>query len=124
MGTVIVFHATGGGENGVSGFSDEIQLSLRLPGGKYVVHGRIEVGNLDGDEQRGSCGLRIRSSLRFIDRLDFVLAEESAVYLALQGVCNLPEVEDTIDLTAGTYNGFSNQASLIAISVDDIKPPV
>ena len=125
MGTVKVFHATGG-LNGVTSFSDEIQLSLTLPDGKYVVHARIELGNTDSDEQNASCGIRIRSSLGFIDRLDFVLSERGAAYLALQGVCNIPTLkqQDTIDLTAGTFNGFSDQTSLIAMSVDDIQPPV
>jgi hypothetical protein len=122
MGTVTVFHTTGG-DNGVPDFSDNIQLSLKLPGGKYVVHARIELGNFDGDSQSTSCGIRVRSSLRFIDRLDFDLLGGGRAYLALQGVCDLRERDDTIDLTAGTFNGFSNQTSLIAISVDDIKPP-
>jgi hypothetical protein len=123
----VIFHTTGGGLNGVFGFDDQIQLELRLPPGKYVVHARIELGNIDGDDQKASCGIRIRSSLAFIDRLDFVLSGEGAAYLALQGVCNIPlrqQIGDTIDLTAGTFNGFSDQTSLIAMSVGDIQPPV
>lgn len=83
----------------------------------------MELGSSDEDGQNASCGIRIRSSLAFIDRLDFVLLGKSGAYLALQGVCNLLE-GDKIDLTAGTYTGFSDRTSLIVMSVDDITPPV
>ena len=130
-GDITARHVIGGGEeNGVSGFSDQIQLSLKLPPGLYVLRARIQLGNIDEDEQNSSCGLRIRSSSVFIDRLDFSLlgrgslAGRSGAYIALQGVCALSGSRDTIDLTAGTFNGFARNASIIALAVDVLIPPI
>ena len=108
----------------ISGFADTILVSLGLPAGSYVVHGRLGIRNNDSDPQDASVGIRTRSSLQYSDRIDTRLAPDQVqIYISLQAVVTLPE-RDTLDLTAGTYLGFVNNFSLIAIGVDRIEPPV
>ncbi len=127
MAEVTAFHnaSPGNGAPGsLSHFTDTIVLSLEdLPQGLYVVHARLSVANRDGDDQNTSCGLRIRSSLDFIDRIDQRLTAWAEPYFPLQGVLRLEE-RDTIDLVAGTYNGYAGSPSIIAVTVDNLNPAI
>jgi hypothetical protein len=106
-----------------SGFGDEIVLTLELPRGNYIVQARLFVGNIDGDAQNSSCGLRLRRSLQFIDRLDFRLGGRNADIMMLQAMLRLKE-EDVVDLTAGTFNGFTQYPRMYALPVDGFFPPL
>jgi hypothetical protein len=104
-------------------FAPTIAVSLELPPGKYVAHGRVKVSNRDGDPQHGSAEIRIRSSLTSADSIRAYLNELSEMFFPLQAVLDLQE-RDTIDLVVATYAGYHGNASLIAVTVDDLVPPL
>lgn len=125
MEELVVFHAAdpGGAPGTLMGFDQVIALSLELPAGKYVLHGRVQLMNMDGDRQNTSAGLRIRSSLAYPDNVDAYLTEYTSLTAPLQCVIDLPE-GDTIDLVVSTYAGYWEHASVIAFAVDRLEPPL
>ncbi len=124
MAETVVFHGEGSTSKGnISGFGDAVILTLELPAGRYIVQARLFVGNFDSDSQNTSCGLRLRGSLQFIDRLDFSLPGRAADLMILQSMLELEE-NDQLDLTAGTYDGFTQYARIYALPVDGFSPPL
>ncbi|MBL8578925.1 MAG: hypothetical protein JNK47_17025 [Mesorhizobium sp.] len=127
MEELIAYHAeTGPGTMfGFSGFNDNILLSLPLPAGRYVVHARLGIGNSDSDDQAMSCSIKVRGTLQYVDRVNYRLAGWSQpIWFALQGVVELYEGGDVLDLTAGTYKGYVSEPRILAFNVNAIVPPV
>jgi len=108
--------------------------------GKYVVFGRVVIVNLDhgGDPQNASVVL-ITDNANVLDRVDTRIAGYNqmqgggpspppvnlsitgSLSISLQGTLDTLELSsNTVYLQASTYQGQAVQASLIAISIDDI----
>ena len=122
---LLAFHAEQGNPDVITSFTESLIISLPLPAGLYVVHGRFTLENHDGDGQNAGAGIRVRGSLAYIDRRDFRLggAGSSTSFVQLQAVLRLDEA-DTIDLMAATYQGNVQGGSLIAFNVEGIVPPI
>jgi hypothetical protein len=108
--------------------------------GKYVVFGRVVLVNLDhgGDPQNASVML-ITDNANVLDRVDTRIAGYNqmqgggsspppvnlsitgSLSISLQGTLDTLKLKsNTVYLQASTYQGQAVQASLIAISIDDI----
>jgi len=72
-----------------------------------------------------SCSIKVRGTLQYVGRVHYRLADWSQpIWFALQGVIELYESGDVLDLTAGTYKGCVSETRILAFNVNAIVPPV
>ena len=125
MSEIVAFHAAneGGVPHTLTHFTPKTVLSLQLPNGLYVVHGRVAVMNRDSDPQNTSGSIKVRSSLVVLDTMTVHLEGHGEMFFRFQCVLKLEE-DDTIDLEVATFVGMWQYASLIAHTVDAVIPPI
>ncbi len=90
---------------------------------RWVLLGRVVITNFDDDDQNASAELRHVDGMVVIDRVDVRIVGRHSQSLSLQAPLTLGE-DDIIDIACSTYNGTAQAASLIALSVDQLQPPV
>ena len=117
------YYATRGGSH-LEHFEPVVGCRLKIEGGSYVIYGRVVIGNFDGSPQKVFAQLTVRDGSVILDKVEFFL-ESGPIFdcISVQGVYTLPDGQDEeiVDLRCGTYHGYQECVSLIAISVDAIQ---
>lgn len=117
------YYATRGGGH-LNHFEADVACRLKIEGGSYVIFGRVAICNFDGDAQNAFVQLTARDGSVILDKVEMHLKGNADwECFSVQGVYTLPDGQDEeiIDLRCGTYRGYRNHVSLIAIQVDDIQ---
>ena len=124
MSEIVAFHAANKRRHALTHSTPKTVLSLQLPNGLYVVHGRVGVMNRDSDPQNTSGSIKVGElARRAPTRMTVHLVGHGEMFFCLQCVLKLEE-DDTIDLDVATFVGMWEYASLIAHTVDAVIPPI
>lgn len=122
MGAEIVFFNTSPGKTSLHNFNDRVVVRLQVRTGKYVIIGRVVIINTDSDPQNGSALLTTLDGQQELDRVDIRLGSRGDapdLAISLQATFSV-EREAIVDIRCASFVGFAEQASIIAIKVDDI----
>lgn len=119
----IAFTETHEGIVTLDNFNDKVVVRLRIPdAGKFVVFGRVVITNYDGDPQNANARLTTFDGATEIDRVN-VRITRGDHSISLQGTLSLPSPasNNIVDIRCATYKGLAREATLFAISVDDLS---
>jgi len=123
---VVVAWATKPGTQTLANFADTTIVRLRVAdSGKFVIFGRVVIHNSDGDPQNAAARLATFDGATELDKVDVRIGgagDADSLSLSLQGLMVLPDAlnSNVIDLRCATFAGVAREASLFALSVDEI----
>ena len=105
-----------------------VQLTIR-DGAPYIIFGRVTIENHDTNPRNASALLTTLRGATILDRVDIHVDNINNGFIqsiSLQGLVELPnpKADEFIELRASTFHGFATQASLFAMLIDGISPPV
>ncbi|CAN7757879.1 hypothetical protein LJR296_006853 [Cupriavidus necator] len=120
MGAKLAVTTSNPGTAWLHNFADTIVAKIELVGGgKWVIMGRMILGNGDGDYQ-GATAKLVHDANVVLDHAEIQLKGGIRTCMYLQS-CLIVKEREVITLECNTYKGEASCASLIAFNVDDIQ---